>query len=111
MHKKIENSKLIHKVTFLENVANFETEELVWKEKIHTFAEIKAICDNKFLEMEGVSFGHLITEAYFHFTIRYIRGINPDMRILFHGRNFDIKRIIDIEERGRVLSIIALEIN
>jgi SPP1 family predicted phage head-tail adaptor len=111
MRKKIESSRLIHKVTFLENVANFETEELVWREKIHTFAEIKAVCDNKFLEMEGVSFGHLITEGYFTFTVRYIRGITADMRILFHGRNFDIKRIIDIEEKARVLSIIALEIN
>src|SRR4051812_22068561 len=110
MHKKIESSRLIHKVTFLENVANFETEELVWKEKIHTFAEIKAICDNKFLEMEGVSFGHLITEAYFNFTVRYIKGITVDMRILFHGRNFDIKRIIDIDEKRRMFRIIALEL-
>jgi head-tail adaptor len=110
MDKNIISSRLNHRIIFLENTSNPEIEEPAWREKVKTFAEIKAICDNKFLEMEGVKFGHMITEGYFHFIVRYLRDINTNMRILFAERSFDIKRIIDVREERKILKIIALEI-
>ncbi|MDC0865194.1 head-tail adaptor protein [Rickettsiaceae bacterium] len=75
------------------------------------FAEIHPVCDNRFIALEGISFGNVITEEYFFFRMRFIRGINREMRIKFHDRIFEIKRIVDEHEREKILSIVALEIS
>lgn len=41
--------------------------------------------------------------------IRYLDGLTKDMRITCEGRRYDIKSIIDMEERHRVLVIMAVE--
>jgi len=51
-----------------------------------------------------------VTEGYFLFKIRALQDINLKMRIQFKERFFEIKRIIDSDESGRMLKIIALEI-
>lgn len=103
-------SKFAHKISLLVNVSDSELDEAKWEEFAVCFAEVQPVCDNKFIFLEGMPFGDVITEAYFYFKTRYIKGITKNMRILFHGRNFEIKRIIDIQEKGRMLSIIALEV-
>ena len=105
------SSKLIHRIVFLENVANPEIESDSWQEKMAAFAEIRPITDNRFLAIEGVEFGHLITESYYAFTLRFILGLHINMRIFFAKRQFDIKRIINIDEKNIILKIIALEIS
>jgi SPP1 family predicted phage head-tail adaptor len=75
-----------------------------------SFAEVQPVCDNRFISLEGLSFGNVITEKYFLFKIRFMDGITQEMRISFKGRFFEIKRIINEDERNKMLSIIALEI-
>ncbi len=101
---------LKHPITLLNNITANELEVQQWQEVATTFAEIKAVCDTKFETLEGLNFGHLITEALFIFRIRFIPNLNNKMRILFKDRLFEIKRIINIAEQDRVLQIIALEI-
>jgi len=103
-------ARFAHKISIQKNVTEDELSEAVWEEFATCFAQVKPVCDNKFVSLEGVSFGDVITEEYFHFQTRYIGGITKEMRILFHGRNFEIKRIIDDQEKGRMLNIIALEV-
>ena len=103
-------SKFAHKISILANKAVDELDEDKWEEFLTCFSEIKPVCDNKFVSLEGVSFGDVITEEYFHFRIRYIKGITKEMRVLFHGRVFEIKRVINDQEKDRMLSIIALEV-
>ena len=110
MTKKATLSKFIHKITFLKNSNRSEIEEGEWTEAHISFTEITPVCDNRFIALEGVSFGNVIAEEYFFFRVRFIRGINREMRIKFHDRIFEIKRIIDEDERGKMLSIVALEI-
>jgi len=99
-----------HQIKFLENIAGEGMEEDRWVEKFTAYAEIKPLCDSKFLALENISFGHIITEGYFLFRIRFIKNITTKMRILFKEREFEIKRTINVEEKSKFLNIIALEI-
>ena len=101
---------LKHQIIVLEN----KTVNLVdledWQEKFTVFAEITQASENSFSALEGLNFGHIITEAYFIFKIRFMEGINTKQKILFKNRNFEIKRIINDSELNRILIIIALEV-
>ncbi|WP_341764540.1 phage head closure protein [Candidatus Tisiphia endosymbiont of Beris chalybata] len=99
-----------HQVKFLENFATNELEHERWQEKFAVYAEIKPICENRFIAIEHLSFGHVMTEGYYSFKIRFIKNITTNMRILFKERYFEIKRIINILEQDKFLNIIGLEI-
>lgn len=103
-------SLLKHQISVMENVNLQDLGEEIWQEKYKTFAEIKPLYDNNVGSIESFSFGHIVTEGYFMFKIRALHGITSKMRIKFHDRLFEIKRIIDIEEKNFVLKIIALEV-
>jgi len=110
MKKRSMVSRLVHKIIFFENKANDTIDKAIWEEVLTSFAEIKPVCDGRVITLEGIAFGNVITEEYFIFKIRFLKGIKRQMRIGFGGRVFEIKRIIDEEERGRILSIVGLEI-
>jgi SPP1 family predicted phage head-tail adaptor len=101
---------LSHRVIFLENKTANELEDQDWQEVYRSFAEIKPMYDNKFGSIEKFNFGHIVTEAFFMFKIRFTEKINPKMRISFSRRIFEIKRIINVLEKDKILQIIALEI-
>jgi SPP1 family predicted phage head-tail adaptor len=103
-------SRLIHKITFLVNTEQSEIKQAKWEPSFETFAEIKPVCDNRFTALENMQFGNVITEEYFLFKVRFINKINKNMRISFHDKIYEIKRIVDEDARGRMMNIIALEI-
>lgn len=109
-HHKTRTSRLMHKVFFLQNVQNNESEDEKWEEVIEAFAEVNPICDNRFIAIEGLQFGHVISEDYYLFKIRYTENLDINMRIKFKDRIFEIKRILNIRERCKMLHIIALQI-
>lgn len=100
---------LKHKISILENTSADELSEN-WEEREITFAHIKPLYDNKIESLENFGFGHIVTDGYFIFQTRGSLKITTKMRIKFKNRIFDIKRVIDVEEAGRWLKIIALEI-
>lgn len=110
MRSRAISKKLKHQISFLENLSVDEFEPEKWHEKLITYAEIQPICDNSFSVFDNFNFGNLITEAFFIFRIRFIAGITTKMRILFKDRRFEIKRIINVEERDRMIKILALEL-
>jgi SPP1 family predicted phage head-tail adaptor len=101
---------LKHQIIFLENFSQNELEPGVWTEKITTYAEIQAASECNFENLENFNFGHVITEAYFLFKIRYQSEITNKMRIKFKERIFEIKRIINVAEKNRLMNLISLEI-
>lgn len=101
---------LKHKITFVENVATTEFEKECWKSKYETFASINPLFDNKLGSIEKFDFGHVVTEGYFLFKLRALNGLNNRLRIIFNTRIFEIKRIIDVNEQGKIQKIIALEL-
>jgi len=110
MKKQSIASRFAHRISLLKNTAKTELDEIKWEEFAVCFAEVRPVCDNKYVSMEGLSFGNVITEEYFHFRTRYIKNITKEMRISFNKRIFEIKRIINHQEKNRMLSIIALEV-
>ncbi len=110
MKKQSIISRFAHRISVLKNVAEDELADAEWEEFAVCFAEVQPVCDNKYVSLEGISFGDVITEEYFHFRTRYIKNITKEMRISFHERTFEIKRIINHQEKDRMLSIIALEV-
>lgn len=109
MRKSLTRS-LQHQIRILENFSISEIEEPKWQEKFTSYAEIRPINDNRFTTLEGINFGHVMTEGYYVFKIRFIKGITTKMLISFKNRRFEIKRIINIAERSKFLNIIGLEI-
>ena len=81
-----------------------------WEQVEESFAEVKPLCDNRFILLEGMQFGNVITEEYFLFTTRFIKDIDKTVRISFHNQIFEIKRIIDEDSKGRMLGIVALKV-
>lgn len=110
MRKQNIVAKFAHKISILENKAASEIEPANWQNFIYCFAEVKPICNSRFSSIEGMDFGDIITEEYFQFKMRYVNGITKEMRIEFHDKIFEIKRIIDDQEKGRMLNIIGLEV-
>lgn len=100
---------LKHQISIIENISINEIEE-DWQEKYITFASIKPLYSNKVESIENFSFGHIVTEEYFLFKVRWERDITNKMRIQFKERIFEIKRVIDVTESSKWLQIIALEI-
>lgn len=109
-NKKTLVSRLVHNVIFLENVVESASEDQLWEERYKCFAEVLPLSDCKYISIEGLSFGNFITEEYYLFKIRYIEGINKNLRISFRHKLYSIKRIINKRERDKMLSIIAHEI-
>lgn len=104
------SNKLSHEISFLENRTISELEDEDWQEKLRCFAEIKPLYDNKFGSIENFSFGHIVTENFFMFKIRYLPDLCTKLRIGYQDRIFEIKRIINIAEKNEILQIIALEL-
>lgn len=102
--------KLNHQIKFLENQRRSEIEDENWLETITTFAEIIPLSDTSFKTIENFNFGHVMTESYYIFRIRYNQRINNNMRISYNKKNFEIKRIINVDEKNIAMQIIVLEI-
>ena len=109
-NKKTFIARLAHNINFLENVADSSSADPVWQEKYNCFTEIIPLSDCKYMLIEGMNFGNLITEEYYLFKIRYMDGLTKALRISFRRKLYSIKRIINIGEKNRFLNIIALEI-
>ena len=111
LHNTRRSSRLTHKIHFLQNMQHDEAEKEQWEEVGEAFAEVNPICDNRFIAIEGLQFGHVISEDYYLFKIRYLDGLDINMRVKFKDRMFEIKRILNIKERSKILHIIALQIH
>lgn len=110
MKPKLFSNKLLHEIIFKDNYAKSDLEEENWLEKYRCFAEIKPLYDNKSGSLEKFSFGHVVTENFYMFKMRFTSEINTKSRIYFKERIFEIKRIINVLEKNKIIQIIALEI-
>ncbi|MFK7974216.1 MAG: head-tail adaptor protein [Rickettsiaceae bacterium] len=103
-------SQLTNKISILRNIEPSEIIEAKWEIFTDTFAAVKPACDNRFTSIENINFGNIISEEYFIFCTRLIKGLNKSMRIKFQDRMFEIRRIINDDTHKNMLKIIALEI-
>ena len=92
MKKRALTLKFEHKISFLENKSGSELDRQQWQHFVDSYASIIPLTDKRFVSMEQVTFGSVISEEFFLFQIRYIKGLNTDMRIKFQNEiYFSIK--------------------
>ena len=97
-------SKLTKRITI-----QYLADDHSWCDKCEIFANINAIADMKYAGIEIFNSMQLITNDPYLFIIRYIEGLNSQMRILYGDRLFNIKRIVNPYEKNHILKIIAQE--
>lgn len=76
-----------------------------WADFATAWSEAKPISSSK----RFVS-NHLKTEVNFQFRIRFIDGINHQMKVFYNGREFDIDSVLNVGERNEELIILASEV-
>ncbi len=108
--QKTLTAKLRHKVELIYNATEDDYTAENWVKIQDIYAEIIAISEANIKELDGINFGHVMSEEYYLFTTRYIETINYKMRLKFGNRIFVIKRIINPYEFNHLLKIIVLEI-
>lgn len=83
--------------------------EVLWVDVAKVWAEVQALNYNKLSVGEHFQFGQLLSLSAYQITIRYRKNMATNMRIIYDGRVFNIRRIINIEEKNRLLRLIAEE--
>lgn len=76
-----------------------------WQNTKKVWAEIKPLTGKSFFSVRQVN-----SEVSHSIIIRYIENIQPDMRILYQDRVFDILYIIDFSEKHRMLQLMCKEL-
>ncbi len=101
--------KLNKRITFLkptekeDDMGQTKTE---WAPYRSVWATVKP-----FKSSESAFMGKLKPETTHRFYVRYNQYVTADMRILYHGRTFEISGSpIDIDERHEILEIQATEV-
>lgn len=102
--------KYFHRIDLLENKASNELAKPNWKRKLSAFADIAPISSAS-AELEGLGFGHVLSEELYRFKTRFHKQITRNLRIFFEGKIYAIKRVVDPDSRRRYLDIYALLIN
>lgn len=102
-----------HRITFQqydENATNengfpVEDENEKWSDVKTVWAMIKTLQGREYYEAAATQ-----NENTVRFVIRYTTGINPDMRIKYKDRAFEILSVINDDELNKTLTIIAKEV-
>ncbi|KMY59953.1 phage head closure protein [Geobacillus stearothermophilus] len=103
---------LRHRITFQqydENAVNengFPLEDSQrWTDVKTVWAMIKTLQGREYYEAATTQ-----NENTVRFVVRYTTGINPDMRIKYKDRAFEILSVINDDELNKTLTIIAKEV-
>ncbi|AMQ19662.1 phage head closure protein [Geobacillus sp. JS12] len=101
-----------HRITFQqydENATNengFPLEDSQrWQDVKTVWAMIKTLQGREYYQAATTQ-----NESTVRFVIRYTTGINPDMRIKYKDRIFDILSVINDDERNVTMTIVAKEV-
>lgn len=99
---------LRHRITFQELTTNtnengFEAE--TWEDFKTAWAAVSNLNGREYYQAAQVQ-----AENTVKFTIRYLEGIDPSMRILFQGKQYNITSIDNIKYQNRHIEIKAQEV-
>ena len=103
-------NRFTYPITFLENLAAHEIEDDQWKNIAYSYADVVPICEASAKEITGLGFGHVLTEEYYLFRVRFHPAINKKQRISFDGEFYEIKRIVKMRNNQRASNIVAFKI-
>lgn len=104
----MEIGELRHRITFQKlttttNENGFEVE--AWEDYKTVWVAITNLHGREYFEAAAVQ-----KENTVKFTIRYFKGLDTSMRILFQGRQYNIISIDNIKYKNKYIEIKALEV-
>ena len=101
--EELRHKIILQKLTNSTNENGFEDE--VWKDYLTVWAAVSNLYGREYFEAAAVQ-----AEKTVKFTVRFIKGINESMRILFEGKQYNITSIDNIKYRNRYMEIKTLEV-
>lgn len=98
-----------HRITFRKftvttNQNGFEVEE--WQDYMTVWSEVSNLSGREYYQVAAVQ-----AEKTVKFTIRYLSGLNTDMRILYDCRQYNITAIDNFKYENRFIEIKAQEVD
>ena len=104
------SSKLRHNILIEQPIVNSDgiggqTEQ--WQQFAKVRAEVAALYERNIGEVFASM--QLMNSSLYKFRIRYLKGLKNNMRIIYNERCFQIKRIVNQDERNIISFIIAQE--
>lgn len=104
----MEIGELRHKITFQRlttttNENGFEVE--TWEDYKTVWAAVSNLYGKEYFEAAAVQKENIVK-----FTIRYFKGLDTSMRILFRGTEYNIISIDNIKYKNKYIEIKALEV-
>jgi SPP1 family predicted phage head-tail adaptor len=103
----MEAGELRHRITVQKKVVTRDTygaETITWTTHCKAYAAILPLVGREFLEARQTQ-AEMITKM----RIRYQAGIEPEMRVLWGSRTYDIQSVIHVEERQREIVLMCME--
>ena len=85
MRYRINPGELRHRITF--QLQDLDSEDEDWKDIATTWANINPISGKEYYSAETIN-----SDLTHKIRLRYRKGITPDMRVLYNGRIFYVKK-------------------
>ena len=106
----MEAGRLRHRVTIQEKVVTRDTfgeEVITWTDVATVWGSVEPMRGREFMEGRQVE-----AEVSTRIRIRYFPdGVEPEDRVSYDGRVFDILAVIEVEERHREMQLMCREID
>jgi len=107
-------SKMKHRVTFQSEVLTSDGiggNSISWTNFTTVWASIDSLSSHsgRSLNAEKNFAGGINEIKPVKITIRYISGISSNMRIMFDSRVFNIRSVVNVDEKNEILQIFAEE--
>ena len=105
--KRVNASKLRHRVTFLQRVVEMDKwnqPQEMWVIFAEVWANVEPITGREYWASSQVQ-----SEVTHRIRIRYLPGLDPSMLALFKGRVFELQPPRNVEERNQEMEILATE--
>jgi SPP1 family predicted phage head-tail adaptor len=103
----IQSGKLRHKISIEQKAIrrdSYGAEEITWTPFLYAWASIEPLSGREYFLAQQIqaSVDHKII-------MRYQPGIRPDMKAVWNGRSFNIKAVLNKEERNIELMLMCQE--
>jgi SPP1 family predicted phage head-tail adaptor len=102
------SAKLRHRITLQSKTKVKDSEGITkekWADVMTVWAAVEPLRGREYFQAAAVN-----QENTVRFRIRYRAGVTPNMRVKYGSRLFDIKSVIDIEERHVEMHLMCQEV-